>query len=121
MHCGNAPCLQVAFMQKGQIPLMRIPDMPAHCGIPGQVGLLPAQVRSGDQLEAMPSASASREASVLELADLDREVTCHALFPDTGHHAFRVPSERAHQDGLHPPHRLSLLLACHNFWPQACE
>ena len=37
--------------------------------------LLPAQVHSGGQSEAMPSAAAGREAAVLELADLDREVT----------------------------------------------
>ena len=36
--------------------------------------LLPTQVLQGSQSGAMPSASASREASVLELADLDREV-----------------------------------------------
>ena len=41
--------------------------------------LLPAQVHSGEQSESMPSASAGREATVLELADLDREVTSSLL------------------------------------------
>ena len=36
--------------------------------------LLPTQVHHGSQSGAMPSGSASREASVLELADIDREV-----------------------------------------------
>ena len=49
-------------------------------GMPVHVQLLPAQVHSGEQSEAAPSASASREASVLELADLDREVTCHSMY-----------------------------------------
>ncbi len=41
--------------------------------------VLPAQVHSGEQSESMPLASAGREASVLELADLDREVTSSLL------------------------------------------
>ena len=44
-------------------------------------GHLPAQVHSGGQSDPLPSASAGREASVLELADLDREVTSSLLFP----------------------------------------
>ena len=42
--------------------------------MPLQANLLYAQVHSKEQSEAAPSASTSREASVLELADLDREV-----------------------------------------------
>ena len=44
-------------------------------------GHLPAQVHSGGQSDPLPSASAGREASVLELADLDREVIGSILFP----------------------------------------
>ena len=48
--------------------------------------LRPAQVHAGGQSEAMPSASTGREAAVLELADLDREVTRFQLSSGPGFH-----------------------------------
>lgn len=59
--------------------------MPASVSMPVRVHLLPAQVHLGAQSEAMPAASAGREASVLELADLDREVTSSLHTPDAGY------------------------------------
>ena len=69
-------------MQAGQDPYgSLIAGVPVSVYVHVKMGLMPAQVHSGEQSESMPSASAGREASVLELADLDREVTSSLLTP----------------------------------------
>ena len=58
--------------------------------------LLPTQVHHGSQSGAMPSDSASREASVLELADLDREVRSNSRSMPRAKHAMSLGFGHTH-------------------------
>jgi len=58
--------------------------------------LLPLQVHQGSQSGAMPSASASREASVLELADLDREVRSYSCSLPHAKHMMSLGLKHTH-------------------------
>ena len=79
-----APCLQLHSCRQVRIGEGCVAKIPASVGW-SVTHLLPAQVHLGGQSEAMPSASAGREATVLELADLDREVTSSLHTPDAGY------------------------------------